>query len=583
MMKEELCKKRMKVSQFAMSVLRNGRIIGNNETPESMVGRVSKTLFGVEQSFGTDTVESKRYESAFTELLYERKVVMSTPIMTNAGNYTARPLSACTVVPLRESTSATATDQLVRSLHIEGMGTGFRLDGLGDPIRTLKHLNDISVDNAESGKEDRPVGNMAIMSVHNPHIREFVIIKNESLKHGTRWKFNLSVDVTDAFMKAVFAKEAYTLEDGSKADAVEMFDLIAKMAHACGDPGIVFMERFNSDNPAPALGSYVSPAPCAEVGLVPGETCQFGYLNLGMFVKSVGGTREVDYRSLDAATEILTRALDNALEISMPNYTYKMNRQVMAARRKIGIGICGLADMFGILHLPYESEEARRTAVDIVARINYISKSASVKLARERGAFGAFGLSKYVHSPNYIESKYANVTSRTVTTDSWKVLAEEIKGDGIRNITTVALPPTGRSALTIDASTGIAPFFSLVDGSGNINSYLLEELHAIGADRDDVLEKIRHTGKISDIDGIPKDVKAAFKTALEIRPDASLKMQAALQTVVDDAISNTINLDESANHEDIARIYMEAYSSGLKGITVFRMNKDIRNPKLLAR
>ena len=580
----EVSAKTMELSDFAVDILRKGKIMRKDETPEEMVYRISKALFDVESRFGASGIDINVRRSNFEAMLMDKKIVMSTPIMTNAGSYEQRPLSACTVVPIGNKENMKNIEGLVRRLHIEGMGTGFRLDGLEDPIGVLKYLNSISVDNANSGKEDRPVGNMAIMSVHDPHILEFIRIKNESLKMGNPWKFNLSVDASKDFMEAVINKKTYTLDNGVAIDANEVFELISQMAHSCGDPGLVFMERFNSDNPAPESGSYVSSAPCAEVGLVPGETCQFGYLNLSKFLKNDYGNYAIDYASLDKATKILTRALDNALEISIPKYTYGLSKQVMSERRKIGIGICGLADLLGIIGIPYDSEAGRNLIVDMVARINYTSKLESVALARERGAFGAFKLSKYAkRTGSYIEDRYANVPTRTVTPNMWKSLAYLIKKYGIRNVTTVALPPTGRSALTIDASTGIAPFFSLAEADGRINVNMEKALQDANLLSEELVAAIKSSGRIPDSANIPERLRSSFKTALEISPYASIKMQASLQRVVDDAISNTINLSKDATVEDVKNIYIAAYTEGLKGITIFRDNSIIKGPKQLIR
>ncbi|MEM0143309.1 MAG: hypothetical protein QXL94_05085, partial [Candidatus Parvarchaeum sp.] len=244
---------------------------------------------------------------------------------------------------------------------------------------------------------------------------------------------------------------------------------------------------------------------------------------------------------------------------------------------------CGLADLISLLNMPYESEDSRKLMMDIVAMINYTSKLESVRLAKERGPFGAFLVSRYANKKGYIESRYSDVVTNTVTQGMWKSLSEQARIYGIRNITTVALPPTGRSALTIDASAGIAPFFSLVEENGEINANLEKRLRDLGMLSESLVSEIKNSGKIPETAEVPEALRNSFKTALDIDPYASLKMQAALQRVVDDAISNTINLKEEVTVKEVELIFMEAYREGLKGITIYRQNSRIRDPKRLAR
>ena len=555
------------LSTFALKTLKEGRILNGNETPEDMVSRISSALF--------DTPDVQEFKM----LLLEKKVVMSTPIMTNAGSKNNRPLSACIV--LRSNDRNIPSRELIKSLHTEGMGTGFNLDEVDDPIATLRYLNDIALENARGGNEDRPVGNMAIMSITNPRIRDFISIKNDTITSGQEWKFNLSVDVTKSFMGYIIHPKDYSASADAQA-AFGLFNEIVQNAHSCGDPGLVFMHRFDEDNPAPHSGKHAGTSPCAEVSLVPDETCQFGYINVGKFLMAGQDINVIDYEGIAAATRLLTKALDNILDINVSKYSYKKSIEVVKARRKIGIGICGLADLLGAMRLPYDTEGARELARDLVSFINYTSKLESINLSKERGPFGAFDRSRYMDHPGFIEMKYGNVTTNTVSADMWNVLGEKIRQHGIRNVTTIALPPTGRSALTIDASTGIEPFFTLTDDHGNINPYLLKELSDLNLLDDELLHQIRKSGKISDIGIIPVDLRNAFKTATEISPEAHLEMQAALQQVVDDAISKTINLPEEATTEDVASIYKKAYSLGVKGITVFRIGST-RQPKKVAR
>jgi ribonucleoside-diphosphate reductase alpha chain len=258
------------------------------------------------------------------------------------------------------------------------MGTGFALDGLHDPIMVLRYLNDIAVTGANSGTENRPVGNMAILPMAHPRAKEFIDCKVGADARGETWKFNISLTVTDAEMRAAL---------GGPGRQRDLLIAAAEAAHACADPGLLFTDRFNEGNPTPHVGEYISTAPCAEVGLITGETCQFGYLNLGRFY-SGGGTIPVDLDALTDTVRTLVRALDDALEASLAHYPSKLSTQVMETKRKIGVGVCGLADLLLAAGLPYDSVAGRRLAQEVLALINYTSPGCH----REQPLAGLAGL-----------------------------------------------------------------------------------------------------------------------------------------------------------------------------------------------
>lgn len=574
-----------KPSILAEGILRDGRIISSQETPQRMIERMVATLFSVEGKFGTSSSEIQKMADEFGTFLDDKKCVMSTPVMTNAGRYENKPLSACTVPPIDLSGDIAQIEDIINHFHFDGMGTGFSLNETDEPVRVLRFLNNVAVQGANGGNEDRPVGNMAILSAHHPQILNFVIAKTDADQKGEEWKFNISVDASTEFMDAVMQNTQYELWNGTRLNAAELMESIARSAHLCGDPGLIFMDRMNKDNPTPGLAPYTSTAPCAEVGLAPGESCQFGYVNVGKFV-SGDNSKSINYRELELVTRLMTRVLDNALEISIDRYFHPTSQHIMRAKRKIGVGICGLADMFIEMEIPYDSDEARQTALDIVAFINYVSKLESHELAKTRGSFGAMTLpigNRYNDEPGFLEQKYGNLGTSQVTSDMWQSLGKLIRETGLlRNASTIALPPTGRSGLVIDASTGIEPAFTLVDNNGEINPLLYFSLKERGLLNQEVLDQINRSGRIGHIQSIPLALRNMYATALEIAPAGHLEMGAVIQHAVDESISKTINIPESSTPMDIVDIYMNAYKKGLKGITVFRANSKTYQPRKLA-
>lgn len=546
------------------TILGAGRITAPDESPSGMVERVVSALYATEKSFSGNTSALKFAKSIGT-LMDQRKIVFSTPIMTNAGRVDfTRPLSACTVPPISLSGDLRKVSEMVNTYHREAMGTGFNFDEADDPISALLFLNDLAVQGALSNQEDRPVGNMGICSIDHPRIVEFITSKQT--RRDMLWKFNISINTPESFWLAVQQDAPWRLRNGDTVYAQELLRLMVQSAHACADPGIVFMDRINRDNPVPAGGTYQSISPCAEVGLVPGETCQFGYVNIGAFCQR--GSCDLD--GIKNATKLMVRALDNCLDISISAFSVRTSADVSRQRRKIVVGLCGLADALIYQGIPYASDSARDYARDLVAFINYHSKIASHMLAKERGSFLAMNAPlgcKYTESHDYLSARYGDIETQWVSGKQWKDLGDLIKSSKmLRNSSITALPPTGRSALVVDSSTGVEPLFSLIGPDGEI-------VPSAGQALGSRLSNVHKQALVLD-EGLGSwcspSVKKILRTSTEISADDHLQMVAALQPVVDESISKTINLPHSATLAEVEDIYKKAYSLNLKGVTIYR-------------
>lgn len=548
-----------------------------------MIERMVQTIFDQERHFGTPAPERNRLMADFGGYLDNKFCVMSTPIMTNAGRHKDKPLSACTIPPIDLRGDFLQIKQIVERSHQDGMGTGFNLDETEDPVSVLKLLNDLAREGASSGKEDRPVGNIAILSIHHPQALDFIGVKTKPGQKNQDWKFNLSIDVSKKFIQAASEGKPYLVDDGRWLNAREIMESIAENAASCGEPGLIFRHRLDRDNPTPGVGAYVGVAPCGEVGLTTGEACQFGYINLGKFTDQERG---IDYPSLERVTRLMTRVLDNTLEYSLVQYSQPESRKVMRQKRKIGIGICGLADMFFQLGLAYDSPEARTLAKNGVAFINYVSKLESCRLAKERGSFEAMRFAegcRYNDEPGFIEDKYGEVETEMVSSKMWKDLADEIRTTGLlRNASTIALPPTGRSGLVIDASTGVEPVFSLAERGGEINPFLMQELRRRKIFTPALEEEISRTGCIGGNESLPETMRQVFQTALEISLQGHLLMVGELQQVVDESIAKTFNMPRDSTKEDVMEVFFQAYNLRLKGITIYRRGSRSFEPRRLA-
>jgi ribonucleoside-diphosphate reductase alpha chain len=542
-----------------------------------MVERVVNDIAGAERLFSVSAEDLNIFADKLGNLIDGQMIVFSTPIMTNAWRTENKPLSACTVPSVDLRGDLKLVKKTVDSYHQEAMGTGFNLSDVDDPVAVLLFLNNVAVSGAESGTEDRPVGNMAICRIDHPMIIDFIQSKRH--RRDINWKFNISVDVPERFWQAIETNSVWTLTNGKTILANDLFQVLVESAHECADPGLICLDRFNSDNPTPGVGLYTSTAPCAEVGLIPGETCQFGYINVAKFIN---GAKVIDYEKLAETAHVLTHALDNVVELNIGRYSVRESAQVMLAKRKIGVGVCGISDMLIEMGIPYDSDEGRNICRDIIAFINYQTKIESVNLAKKRGSFEAMKMMSgclYNENPGFIEHKYGQLETRTVSKDQWRRLGASIRETRLlRNSSTIALPPTGRSAMVIDASASIEPPFMLTSSDGSIHKGTMKQLIKGNYDSTINLRLIQESGSCQLTD-LPDHMKAYLKTATEIDQMGHLNMISAIQPCVDEFVSKTINLPSSATSKDIGDIYIKAHESGLKGITIYRDGSLRYQPK----
>jgi ribonucleoside-diphosphate reductase alpha chain len=535
-----------------------------------MVSRIVAALGAADRQF--DPGSTGAFAERLGEALDDRRIVFSTPVMTNAGRHVSRPLAACAVPPADLRGDLAMVKGIVDDYHRAGMGTGFSLDGLEDPVAVLRYLNQVAVDGAASGGEDRPVGNMAVLPLSDPRAIEFIRCKAGADARGETWKFNISLQVTDAQMRAA------ALAPSAEGD---LLAAAAEVAWECADPGLIFADQMNKANPTPRVGGYVSTAPCAEVGLTIGETCQFGYLNLGRFCTG-HGSAPVDLDSLAETVEIIVRALDDAVEASLPFYPHPMSARVMTAKRKIGVGVCGLADLLLQARLPYNSKEGRDLARDVIAFVNYTSKVASADLAASRGPCPAIGGGESRYADPVFLGRFAGLGARTVTDAEWTALASRISGSGmLRNSSTIALPPTGRSAPVIGASTGIEPLFRHTDPHhpGFIHPTARDILD--GTANQGLIDAVARRGRVPGDAQVEGSVRDLLAVATQIPPSGHLAMVSAIQSYVDEAVAKTVNLPATATPADVYDVYRAAWEAGCKGITVYRDGSRDSQPKSL--
>ncbi|MDZ7587312.1 MAG: hypothetical protein U0946_06145, partial [Patescibacteria group bacterium] len=372
----------------------------------------------------------------------------------------------------------------------------------------IKFLNQVGIDGQKDERQLRPVGNIGTMSLGNPKIIEFINLKDDAEIRNEDWVFNLSVSINNEQIDKILNKDDITLADGRKISADEILDNLAKAMWLSGDPGLVFMDRVKADNTVPSAGESISMAPCGEIGLARGESCQFSYINLGKFVNN----GEVNYKELGDTINFSIHFLDNVVDYNIKNSSNAESVSMMRNKRKIGLGICGFDDLLKNLSLRYGSEESIELAGELLSFINYHSKRSSVELAKQRGAFKMFNESQFVGENNHLMNRIASEQTKTVSKNEWADLIKEIKENGIRHCATISLPPTGRSSQIIGASQSIEP---------------------------------------------------NFKDFLKVTSHEQISVIAEIQKFVDESISKTINVKNETTIDEIKQMLLDSMSQRL--------------------
>ena len=592
-----LVEEKLNLSENAIKVLERRYLKrdkdGNcTEKPSDMFRRVALAIASGDLKFGKTQADVEKLADRFYDFITKCYFMPNSPTLMNAGRELGQ-LAACFVLPVEDSLEGIfETVKNTALIHKSGGGTGFSFSRLRPKNSVVRSTMGVSsgpvsfmeVFNAatEAVKQGgtRRGANMGILRVDHPDILDFINCKSDNNKLNN---FNISVAITDKFMEALKKGEDYDLVNPqnnqvvARLSAKKVFDLIVDGAWRNGEPGIIFIDKMNSDNPTPLVGEIESTNPCGEVPLLAYEACNLGSINLGRMVIEGANGPEVDWKTLAQTTRTAIRFLDNVIAVN--NYPLPQISEMVQNNRKIGLGVMGWADMLMKMGISYSSEEGTKLASQVMEFIDYESKCESIELSKERGRFNNFKGSVY-DGKNFLYNKYKGKSAGKISDEQWKELDAQIEKYGIRNATTTCIAPTGTISMIAGASGGVEPLFGLVfsrlimDGTEMLEVNPIFKEYAIkhGFYSEDLMKEIAKTGSVAHVDKVPADAKKIFVTAHDVSPYWHVKMQAAFQLHTDNAVSKTVNFEEHATREDIEQAYVLAYENNLKGITVYRNN-----------
>ena len=532
--------------------------------------------------------------SEYFEMMTEQNFLPNSPTMMNAGGRLGQ-LSACFVLGMNDGMEEIMKSTSDAALIFKsGGGVGINYSDLreeGDivastsgvasgPVSFMNIINTVTEVVKQGGK--RRGANMGIIEAWHPDVEKFITNKTEP---GVLENFNVSVGIWEDFWNALVNTEDgnYILRSPrdrkpvKEINAHQLIDLIALSAWKSAEPGLIFFDQINKYNvfakarQAPLRATN----PCGEQSLYPYESCNLGSINLVNFAqKQADGSYEFDWQGYEEIIRKTTRFLDNIIDVN--HYPVPEINVASKESRRIGLGVMGVADLLYKLKIPYNSKEGYELQSKLSEALTYYSMEESVALATSRGEFPLCAKTEYPEGKIPVAGYYEK--SQSAHSFEWGPLIEKIKKNGIRNVLTTTVAPTGTLSMIADCSNGMEPAFALVFEKrvtvGRFfytNKILEEALRSEGLYTDEILEKIADNyGSLRGIDEIPQWMQDVFVTAMDIHWADHLMAQSVWQDWIGNAIAKTINMPYDVTAEDVKSSYLLAHELGLKGMTVYR-------------
>lgn len=536
------------------------------ETIYDMFERVADNIASADALYGATQTQVKEVADQFLDMMVNLEFLAGMTLR-NAGRE-LQQLSACYVLPLEDSMESIYTTlKNAAKLHKTGAGIGYdftKLRPTGSKVKStggkscgpvgFMKLFEFSCATVVNNAATRRAGNMGILRIDHPDIDQFLSVKEDNNQLNN---FNISVNVTDVFMKAVKEGTTYDLIDPhsgevvEKRDARDMFNRICEKAWRSAEPGVIFFDQVNRFNPTPQLGPMTATNQCGEQPLFPYEACNLGSIVLSRMLRKTMTGAEIDWEKLEDRVRKSVHFLDNTIDLN--NYPLEELAKMNRANRRIGLGVMGFADMLVEMGIPFNSDDAVRLAENVMKFIQDKSHDESRRLARERGSF-----------PNFKGSRW-----------------EKLGYGEMRNATVTTIAPTGTTSIFAGCSSGIEPIFSLVYVRKNIldqDKDEFMEVHPLFEQKckerwiysRELMHRVAESASLSEVEGIPQDLKRAFVTAHDIEPKWHVLIQAAFQKYTDNAVSKTVNMPNASTLDDVKEVYRLAYETGCKGATIYR-------------
>jgi ribonucleoside-diphosphate reductase alpha chain len=576
------------------------------EGVEDVFWRVARHIAAAERGRGEDIEAVAR---RFFGLMASLRFMPNSPTFTGAGTPLGQ-LAACFVLPISDDMGR-APDGIFQTLRNAaliqqtGGGNGFSFSSLrpkGAVVRSsggqatgpvgFMRVFDVASEIISQGGARRGA-NMAVLRVDHPDIEAFITCKTD--EHAIT-NFNISVGVTDAFMEAVVEDGTIDLvnpQDGQTwrtVSARELFERIVAGAYRNGEPGMLFLDAANRDNPCPHLGAYEATNPCGEQFLLPYENCCLASVNLARHMGADHeGRAAMDWHMLQETVSWGVRFLDDVVDANAYVPAVPELERAALRTRRIGLGIMGLGDVMYCLGVRYGSERAQELAAQLMEFVRYHAMMSSVRLAQERGPFPAIAGSMY--DPDDLRWQppgplrpYRCPEEWGRPALDWRGVVEAIRRHGIRNAAQTTIAPTGTVGTVAGCEAyGCEPVFALAyvrlvnDGGEDLELEYVSPLFQRALDREDldeetkarILRQVMQTGSCQDVEELPQALRDVFVVAGDIPAEEHVRMQAVLQAFVDSSISKTINFPGTAGPDEVARAFRLAWRWGCKGLTVY--------------
>ena len=549
-----------------------------NEDIDGLFGRVASCVAAVEERWSLSPAAVAELTETYKQFMLTQEFMPNSPTLMNAGKDRGQ-LSACFVLPVPDSLEGIfETCKNAALIHKTGGGTGFSFSRIRPHNDRVAHsvgvasgpvsfmiVYDAATEAIRQGGTRRGA-NMGMLRIDHPDIEQFISCKRDTSKLNN---FNISVAITDKFMQAVKDDSDFDLVHPSRIvdgkpevvqtiRAKQLFETLVQNAHATGEPGMVFIDRINSSDPLILTrddsGNIVcgtedieATNPCGEQPLGPGDACNLGSINLVKFIAASG--KDFDWDRLAAAIELGVRFLDDVIDANQ--YPFEFIKNATLNNRRIGLGLMGWAESLILLGVAYDSDEAIDRADKLGAFFKKKAHQASAKLAGERGTF-----------PNWQHS-------------TWGPAGNNL---AMRNATVTTIAPTGTISIIANTSSGIEPLFAISFLRRVLGGMELLEVNPIfealaqqrGFYSEELMRAIASQGTVKHVDEVPEDIRKLWVCAHDIDYIWHVRMQAAFQKHIDNAVSKTINFPYEATCDHVRDAYMAAWDLHLKGITVYR-------------